>query len=424
MASIPAAELAHEVLDACLEDGTWPARALDALIERALDEDDAFLARNATRALFGIIIERLGDLFEPALCDVYARLFAHVISRAIPEYNAEELVLRYRRVRQVRRFPGGEVRCVFVLSRITLGADVAVTSVALAAAKARFPKAQIFLVGPEKNAEIFAADPQIKPVAVMYARSSLLRERLAAAAELQVAVAEQSAVVIDPDSRLTQLGLIPICDDSRYFFFESRAFGGELLETLPNLTAEWINEVFDVDRVRPYIAPDLQPRVADITVSFGVGENAAKRIDDEFEYQVLTALLGLNRPILIDRGAAGEEADRVDALLNRRGPHRLLHVHEGSYASFASHVLQSKLYVGYDSAGQHVAAAGGVPLVSVFTGYACERMLARWRPSAETAHVVAVSERDPTALHRTLAAIGEAAEEAWATSRGQMSTST
>ena len=35
-------------------------------------------------------------------------------------------------------------------------------------------------------------------------------------------------MVIDPDSRLTQLGLIPVCDDSRYFFFESRAFGGSL----------------------------------------------------------------------------------------------------------------------------------------------------------------------------------------------------
>ncbi len=75
MASIPANELAREILDACLKDGTWPTRALDDLITRALDEDDQFLSINATRALFGIVIEQLGDLFEPALCDVYARLF-------------------------------------------------------------------------------------------------------------------------------------------------------------------------------------------------------------------------------------------------------------------------------------------------------------------------------------------------------------
>ena len=113
--------------------------SLDDLIIRALDEEDQLVSINATRALFSIVIEQLGDLFEPALCDVYAQLFAHVISRALPEYNADELLLRYRRVRQVRRFRGGEVRRVFVLSRVTLGADVAVTSVALAAAKERFP---------------------------------------------------------------------------------------------------------------------------------------------------------------------------------------------------------------------------------------------------------------------------------------------
>ncbi len=74
---------------------------------------------------------------------------------------------------------------------------------------------------------LFAADACVTPVAIAYGRSSLLRERLLAAAELRVAVEEQNAIVIDPDSRLTQLGLMPICDDSRYFFFESRAFGGE-----------------------------------------------------------------------------------------------------------------------------------------------------------------------------------------------------
>ena len=216
MASIPASELAREILDACLKDGTWPTRALDDLITRALDEDDQFLSINATRALFGIVIEQLGDLFEPALCDVYARLFAHVISRALPDYNADEMLLRYRRVRQVRRFLGGEVNKVFVLSRVTLGADVAVTSVVLAAAKERFPDAEICLVGPAKNAEMFAADPRIFPVPVSYGRGSLLRERLLAAAELRVSVDERSSIVIDPDSRLTQLGLISVCDDARY----------------------------------------------------------------------------------------------------------------------------------------------------------------------------------------------------------------
>jgi hypothetical protein len=422
LASIPASELAREILDACLKDGTWPARVLDDLIERALDEEDQFTALAATRALIGVVIEQLGDLFEPALCEVYARMFSHVIARALPEYNAEELLLRYRRVRQTRRFRGGEVRRVFVLSRVTLGADVAVTSVALAAAKQRFPEAEICLVGPEKNAEMFAADPQVAPIAVTYGRASMLRDRLLAAAELQVAVDERSSIVIDPDSRLTQLGLIPICDDARYFFFESRAFGGGLDTTLPELIGQWLAGIFDIDAPRPFVAPLRQEKIADITVSWGVGENANKRIDDPFELGVLEKLLALGRPILLDRGAGGEEAERVNALVARLGSPAHLHLHDGSYASFASHILQSSLYVGYDSAGQHVAAAGGVPLISVFTGYVCERMLARWRPNTPNARVIAVDQSNGgSALERTLRAIEEAGAERTAASTGSAS---
>ena len=406
MPSTPATELAQEVLDSCLYDGTWPARALNTLIERALDVSEPFIAQAASKALFGIVIERLGDLFEPALCDVYARLFSYVISRALPAYDADELLIRYGQIRQLRCFPGGEVKRVLVLSRVTLGADVAVTSVALAAAKERFPNAEICLLGPQKNAELFEADSRIGSIPIVYERSGLLLDRLVAATELQSIADEAGTIVIDPDSRLTQLGLIPICEDARYYFFESRAFGGELDSSLPQLTAEWVRETFDSEGARPYVEPAPQQRIADITVSFGVGGNAAKRVDGDFEFAVLKALLRRRRPVLLDRGAGEEEAARVNALVERLGAPELLHVHDGSYASFASHIVQSRLYVGYDSAGQHVAAAAGVPLVSIFGGYACERMLARWRPTAPQARVVAIDEANRDfALERALCAI-------------------
>jgi ADP-heptose:LPS heptosyltransferase len=411
LASTSANELALEILDACLYDGTWPARPLGALIERALDEDDPFLAAAATRALFSVIVERLADLFEPWLCDVYARLFSQVISRALPAYAPDELLLRYRRVRNVRRFPGGEIKRVLVLSRVTLGADVAVTSAVLAAMKERFPDAEISLIAPQKNVELFAADDRVGSIAVTYGRTGLLRERLAAAVELQSIADETGTIVIDPDSRLTQLGLIPICEDAHYYFFESRAFGGQFEASLPELTAEWLREVFDIES-RPYVAPAPQEKIAEIAVSLGVGDNSNKRLDDAFEFELLSALLRLGRPILLDRGAGGEEAARVDALVERLGSPALLNVHNGSYASFASHIVQSKFYVGYDSAGQHVAAAAGVPLISVFSGYACERMLMRWRPNTCSSRVIAVDETNRySALQRTLQAIEEVAAE-------------
>ncbi|MFL6464885.1 MAG: hypothetical protein ACJ73N_10805, partial [Bryobacteraceae bacterium] len=98
--------------------------------------------------------------------------------------------------------------------------------------------------------------------------------------------------------------------------------------------------------------------------------------------------------------------------LNRRLNSPLLQVYDGSYAGFASHIVQSDLYVGYDSVGQHVAAAAGVPLVSAFAGYPCERMFSRWRPGGPHVHVVAIDGTNRSeALALTCAAIAEVVEE-------------
>jgi ADP-heptose:LPS heptosyltransferase len=416
LANTSAIELAQDVIELCLRDGTWPARSLDRLIERALDDDERGPALAATQALFGIVVERLADLFEPSLCEVYARLFSHIISRALPELNASELFVRYRNISRLRRFQGGEISRVFVLSRVTLGADVAVTSIALRAAQIRFPDAEICLVGPGKNAELFSADAHIIPIPVEYGRGSLLRERLSAALELQTLIDQPGTIVVDPDSRLTQLGLIPVCDDSRYYFFESRAFGGEMNDTLSDLTREWLTQTFDTPPLDTYVAPIKVARIADFTVSLGVGENEDKRFDNEFEFQILSFLLNQGSDVLVDRGAGGEEAARVNALAEKLGYPKNLHLHDGSYAAFASHISQSRLYVGYDSAGQHVAGASKVPLVSIFKGFVCERMFARWRPTGTNAHVIRVENEDATsALVQTLRTIAEVVGERSAT---------
>jgi ADP-heptose:LPS heptosyltransferase len=446
LASISANELAEQVLETCLADHTWPQRALDALLERALGADPA-VASDAGRAFFSIVIERLADLFEPALCDVYTRLFTHVIARALPQFNASELAHRYRRIAQVRRYQGGDVERVYVLSRITLGADIAVSSVMLDAMKRRFPDAEICFVGPAKNAELFLDDPRILPISVQYGRSALLLDRLIAARELEDILTDPASLVIDPDSRLTQLGLIPVCDDARYFFFESRAYGGDSFDALPRLASQWLLETFGVEG-RPFLAPERldddsesaeeedgaedsspdEPRARPIsahardatqppaiTVNLGVGDNPEKRLGDEFEQRVLNRLAAFDRPILIDRGAGPEEGARIDRhaahLITQTGKPYLVRTHEGPFASFARHILESRLYFGYDSAGQHAAAAAGVPLVSVFAGYASDRMFARWRPTG-AGHIGVIkvdSSDDPAAVwERTEAAINAA----------------
>jgi ADP-heptose:LPS heptosyltransferase len=383
LANISCNECAARLLDYCLGGRAWPPELLRSLT------DDA-----CSSALFRVVIEGLADRFEPALCDTYARLFAEAIAPDDGAATIEQIVERYRRVRIPRRI-ATEPRTVFVLSRVTLGADVAVTSVVLDAAKRRFPDAAIYLAGPRKNWELFAADPRILHLPLNYRRGTL-RERLAVGPELREALALPDSIVIDPDSRLTQLGLLPVCAEERYYFFESRAYGGDGDDPLPVLARRWAEQTFGVPDARPFVAvpPPASPGPPGIAISLGVGENPAKRIGDPFEADLLALLAQTGMPLTIDEGAGGEEAARVARAIAQSGAtaQTAVRTWNGSFAGFASIIAQSRLYVGYDSAGQHVAAACGVPLVAIFAGFPCPRMFARWRPAGQ---VVRVEDPDP-----------------------------
>jgi hypothetical protein len=294
-----------------------------------------------------------------------------VVQRVCPD-----LAPRLRNSAASRRAPAKTDR-VYVLSRITLGADVAVTSVLLDAAKRRYPEAEIVFVGPRKSYELFEADSRIRHHSVPYARNGSLLDRLRASAGLWL----DDGIVIDPDSRLTQLGLISVCDEDRYLFFESRSYGRDGNDPLPVLAARWAREILGVDGALPYIAPLAVPDApADITVSLGVGENPAKRIGDDFERELLRALAETGGSVLVDKGGSAEERERVErALVLSHQPD--IRTHDGAFAPFAAQIARSRLYVGYDSAGQHVAAACGVPVITAFAGFVSERMFQRWRPS-------------------------------------------
>jgi hypothetical protein len=345
------ASTCSELLDLCLRGEPWSS----ALLDRAIAEDEG-------RALFSIVVERLGDLFEPRLCHVYARLLSDAIPRVCPE-----LAPRLRRpISRAAIWPPAQR--VYVLSRITLGADVGVTSVLLDASKRRYPSAQIFFVGPRKNYELFEADPRIAHRDIGYARGGSLRDRLNASAGLWF----EDGLVIDPDSRLTQLGLIQVCPDEHYSFFESRCFGGDGAERLSDLAARWAED----PQARPYVAPRAAESAAsEITVSLGVGDNSAKRLDQDFERRLLRMLAETGASVLVDNGGTAAERERVERALPPG-----VRTHDGAFAHFAADIARSKLFVGYDSAAGHVASACGVPLISIARGFVSPRMAARWRP--------------------------------------------
>ena len=406
-------ELAQRILQACQRGESPPVAPFQQLLDQACSEEIS-IAGPASVALFRNLVEPLSDAFEPAYCDTYAALFCQAISYALGGFQEADLLDRYARIRGLRRFGGdpGRIEDVLVLSRVTLGADVAVTSVMLDAAKRRFPKARIHFVGSLKAYELFAGDERIGHVRLPYTRGGTLKQRLEAGLLLGETLRRMGGIVIDPDSRLTQLGLLPVCEEEKYFFFESRSYGGSTREPIGRLAQRWVAQIFDVADARSFIAPGcapLHPGNDWVCVSLGVGENPAKRIPDPFEEELLRLLLDQGANVLIDQGEGGEESERVQRAIRRLGaPSSRVKTCLGAFAPFAASIAGGRLYAGYDSSGQHVAAASGVPLLTVFAGFVTPRMFDRWHPFGPgPMEVIRVENPDPRlVLEQTAEAIG------------------
>jgi hypothetical protein len=102
--------------------------------------------RDLTAELFRDLVEPLSDSFDPIASSHYVDNFTEMIAELAPEFAAQNLRDRYRKISQPRRVETSPPT-VFVLSRVTLGADIAVTSVLLDAAKRAFPNSQVVFVG-------------------------------------------------------------------------------------------------------------------------------------------------------------------------------------------------------------------------------------------------------------------------------------
>lgn len=418
--------------------------------------------------LFSHVVERLSDSFSAEAVDRYDRVFAHVIdiARRLPEArlvdellnrfdvrSEQDLLKRRLKVRSplvlhpVRR---RAIKKAFVLSRVTLGADVAITSLVVQAVRSALPQAQIVLLAPRPSLELFGGDTDLKIIDVPYARRGGLLERLGSWVGLVRAQDRErgtlgpgECIVIDPDSRLTQLGLLPVVDDdSDYRFFESRSFQRPGRESLGGLTVEWLREVFGAPNEAYYPRVSLRARDLDLGVvlsralrtgegshivstNFGVGGNPRKRVTGAFEIELLRQLLAQGSVIVLDKGVGEERegANRIlaslradgravvevkdgDRFAERNGPVPRCDVlaWEGGVGTFSALIAASDLYIGYDSAFQHIAAALEVPVVDIFVEPG-PVFMRRWQPySRAPVRVVSVD--------RVTADAGDRSEEA------------
>jgi ADP-heptose:LPS heptosyltransferase len=476
MVSLPE-QLVTEFLSEHRASGVYLRDRIARLAELATNEDRQ-VAESATRAFFTALVERLADSFEPDAVSLYNRAFAQVIQacRLDPRSDllhhelerfglcsGDDLIARAEKLREVSRLTepadrADNVQRVIVLSRVTLGADVAITSVIIERMKLRFPRAEIVLVGRTKAPELFGGDPRVRFKEIAYCRAGTTIERLLTWIDLLRCVRELTDglmrgeyLIVDPDTRLTQLGLLPVehtdsplrrphprehdltAPESEYLFFPSREYGSSTARSLSELTSSWLDEVFgksvityprvslrsdDIESARNLMNRMKRGSRPIIAINFGVGENQLKRVGGDFESSLVARLIQEGAAIVLDKGAGEDEISRADAVIaeatgiEREGRRvRAVEIDEqslmgapssgqldaevlvwnGRIGMFAGLIGESGLYIGYDSAGQHIAAALGIPCIDVFAGFSSPRMLERWRPTGKAeARIVAV----------------------------------
>ncbi len=406
------------------------------------------ISRIGLEALFPNLIEKLNDSFQPELCELYDQVFAQVISfcRQLPEgqlldeklnaFNLPDesaLLARRATINRPNKFlvPTRKLKKILILSRVTIGADVAITSVLMAHLLHQFPQTEIVLLGSEKLNELYGGEPRIRIQKIQYGRGGRLLTRLLSWLEV-VAIVEQEIneiekdefCIFDPDSRLTQLGLLPLLpaplEANNYFYFPSRNYQHPEKEELGALTSGWINEICRTDiESFPFLA--LQTEIKNIgstisaklklelsrpiiVLSFGVGGNTAKRVNEDFEIQ-LTALLAEQATIILDKGISEIELSQIEKiskallannnkiveLTEKNFQEKLasdnwrsdIYTWQGGIGSFASIIQASDCYVGYDSSGQHFAAACGTPLITIFVNSGSHIFAQRWEPKGK-----------------------------------------
>jgi len=411
--------------------------AVDTAVVRALAEQaigDGPAADAAVRALFLEIVEPLADSFEPAAAHTFVDAFAEVVDvvrhhpaasaldRGLAElgHTNGSLAARGHAWLEPRPpAPIGDPSLVVVLSQVNFGAEVAITSTIVNGVLERLPRATVFHVAPTALHGLFAGHPRVRFAPIDYQRRGDLLTRLGAwpvareaVRAATVGLAPDEWLLIDTDSRITQTNLLPLAPDDRTRYFPKRTTEAPPLERLAELAGLWTEQLCGLPgrpMPRLFLPEDAVAWAESVraaleshaarwaVVNLGVGGNPAKGLGHDFELALVRGLLDRGVGVLLARGISEAEyagPDRLAAELAAEGVEiahlgddvasltapgcRQLILWQTSTERMAALVAAADLHVGYDSQGQHFAAALGTPGLTVFVPTGGDRFVRRW----------------------------------------------
>ena len=437
-------QVAFSFVDRYYQNGSFEPEYIDLLCEMATSFSDMELNNRAASALFEIIVEKLCDDYEEMPVEIYSRLMSQVITycrnvsagkaldKRLTEFRISSFESLYHRANYIHtREYSWDIKKspdkIILLSRVTIGADVAILSVMIQRLAKLFPRTEIVIIGNKKLTGVFGGNPQIRIKQLNYARRGGLLERFASwhetldiLAEEMPPDCEENILLIDPDSRISQLGVLPLTHHENYLFFNSRKFPLSAKNTcMAELANHWMDTVFGIsDFCYPKVwtpspiahqAWNMTSHLSTagcrklITVNFGVGENPRKRISTDFEKKLVQEILKSPQTVvLLDRGFGADELSRSGSLIAelrdqgfntasvRFGDSELPDMSHGilgvecKIGEIAALIAECDEFIGYDSACQHIAAAAQTPTLTIFAGSNNMNFIRRWSACGNT----------------------------------------
>lgn len=406
------------------EDASRLAGELDAdsLLDLALSGAPT-QAQAGTRAIFAPIIAQCDALDPEArgaaardLCALWPRLAAHPaageLGAALAEalaadglVSADALLARHDAIRSGSAWKApADPRLLLVLSRVTVGADIALTAPLLARLHARFPRATLLLVAAAPTLDLLGELPGVRGYRMAYPRGGTLLERVDLWRRLRLLVHDLDPdAVVAADSRLDQLGTLPLSRPERTLLVEPTADLGT-----GNLSAA-VNRRFDAlcgagDHAPPRLGLPPAERGAQLAIKLDVGGDRAKALPFGTEVRLLAEALQVGE-VALDAGLGAAEAHhaaRVDLALREAG-HTPPARHQGGLATWAAITAGARAALACDSAHGHLAAALGVPTTVLFHASVPERFRRAWTPSGPArALALSASELDSLSLAEAL----------------------
>jgi hypothetical protein len=124
------------------------------------------------------------------------------------------------------------------------------------------PQAEQVLIGNQaKLAEVFGDETLLRVRNLKYERGGSVVSRLSSWVALCDAIADETRglgpndyAIVDPDSRLTQLGLLPVTNsDAGYLHFESRSYGPRSGLSLALLASDWFELFNSIHRASVFL---------------------------------------------------------------------------------------------------------------------------------------------------------------------------